>query len=381
MKYTPVAVLAFAASSFFASLAPNSLATVDATIVASTDGNAPSATDNPRELDFGPANENIVDAGIFGPEAKLPSLMTGFEPWYNPDFQRLREENKLDDVIRGEKDDFTRILKLRHWVHTTMKTDLESRLPYYDAFAILEAAKKGAGVYCAHYQVVSNAVYSAYGIPTRMMYIDVDYKKMPEGRHHAVNEVWCNSLAKWIAVDAMYDIHFVRDGVPLSALEIHEAVRARHTEGGQDGGKGIVMAMGLERTQPPHDKDWDGRIDSYFWVGYWLRSDYFTQPHWYLNNDCSSRFIIYDTPAVRASVWPRYEKDKNLIYESDRNQINWTPNTPKLFSIHPRRDGSLSLRVLSATPNFKEYRVRIDGKAWEKMPEAYGYYQWHTHAG
>jgi len=374
MTHAPVAAVVIAASCLFAGCTSSLFSKSDDMIVAATDKNAPSATQNPRKLEIESAKQNIMSAEVSGPVALLPGLMYGFEPYYNPDLARLRKEYKLDEVIRGEKDDFMRVLKLRHWVHNFIPVDNNSPLSYYSAFDILTAVKAGARGNCAHYQVVLNAVLSAHGIPTRMIYLDVDYTKHPEGRHHAVNEVWVNSLFKWVVIDAKYDVHFERNGAPLSAMDIHEAARTGKTEG-------IVHAMGLERKKPAGDSGWHSSIDSYYWVGYVMRSNFFTQPHWYMQNDCSTRLMVLDTPAVRASEWPRYARDGNLVYEKDPAQINWTPNTPKLFSIRQTRDDTVSLRVLSATPNFKEYRIRRDGGKWASMPDKNGGHEWRLHPG
>ncbi len=207
-----------------------------------------------------------------------------------------------------------------------------------------------------------------------MLYVDVDYTRKPKGGHHAVNEVWCNELCKWVALDCKYDIHFERDGVPQSALELHEAVR-------RDGGAGIKLVMGVDRKAPPEDGKRHGNIACYYWVGYWLRADFLTQPHWSCNNSFGSRLVIWDTPETRSTRWPRYHDNNNLVFESDRNQIDWTPNIPKLFSIRQAEPGKLALRFLSATPNFKEYQLRFDGGDWQPLLHKRGNVDWPLHAG
>ena len=45
--------------------------------------------------------------------------------------------------------------------------------------------------------------------------------------HHCLAEVWCEELQKWILEDAgpsrEFDATYEIDGVPLNALELHEA--------------------------------------------------------------------------------------------------------------------------------------------------------------
>ncbi len=61
--------------------------------------------------------------------------------------------------------------------------------------------------------------------------------------HHGVNEVWSSDHAKWVLFDAKYDVHFERDGVPQSELELHEAVRV-------DGGRGIGRCQHPRGSEP-----------------------------------------------------------------------------------------------------------------------------------
>lgn len=336
----------------------------------------PSATENARPVKIEKADATILSATIAGPTPYLPGVLGGFDSYYSPRLKRMRDEYNPGATMDGARSEFEKIMRLRHWVFTRWPIDDNSHFPYDDAFDILEEAKKKptAGFYCAHSQRVAHAVYAACGFPTRMLYLDVDYAKKPKGGHHAINEVWCNELGKWVAIDCKYDIHFERDGVPLSALEIHEAVR-------KDGGKGIVKRWGLEKKDPSGDGKWHGNIGSYYWVGYWLRSDFLTQSHWYLNNDFSTRIVIWDTPETRATRWPRYHDHNDLLFEPDRYQIDWTPNLPKLFSARREENGALRLRFLSATPNFKEYRVRIDGGKWRAMEDKQGVFTLPLHAG
>ena len=116
-----------------------------------------------------------------------------------------------------------------------------------DAFEILEKAKTGAGFYCTHSMRVQHAVMTAMGYVVRDLGVDSDHLVFGKSNHHGVNEVWSNEYAKWVLLDAKYDIHFERAGVPLSALELHEAVRA-------DLGKGIVKVAGTGPARGPYER-------------------------------------------------------------------------------------------------------------------------------
>jgi hypothetical protein len=336
---------------------------------------APSATDNVRPLEIEDADANVLSATAAGPTPYLPGILGGFESYYSPRLKKMRDEYNPGAAMEGAKTELEKILRLRHWVHSQFPIDDTCSFPYEDPFDILEEAKKtGRGFYCAHYEVVAHCVYSAYGFASRMVYCDVDYTKQPKGAQHAINEVYCNELGKWIAIDCKWDNHFERGGVPLSALETMEAVR-------KDGGKGVDRCWGFDKKQPADQDETQCNIRNYYWVGYWLRSDLITQAHWWLNNDFTTRFVVWDTPSTRASRWPRMHDHNNLIYEPDRHQLDWTPNVPKFFQVRRLEGNKLWVRLLSATPNFKEYSMRIDGGPWQTVPGKRGALTWPLHGG
>src|SRR5688572_333731 len=220
-----------------------------------------SAGSRPMQLDG--ASETIIRATVSGPAFYAPEIFAALEDYHNPRLKRLRDEYGLEKVIAGEANEFKRFLKLRHWVHTRWPIDNDQK-EGGDAFAILEKAKTGAGFHCSHSLTVQHAVMVSMGYVARDLGIDRNHEDLGRSLHHGVNEVWSNDYAKWVLLDAKYDIHFERDGVPLSALELHEAVRA-------DGGQGVVKMQGVDRRQVPMDKPDapEGTIRSYWWASYY----------------------------------------------------------------------------------------------------------------
>ena len=316
-----------------------------------------------RPLIVNGAGQEIVRATVTGPPFHAPELFQGFEDFYHPQLKRLREEYQLDKVVEDETNEFQRILKLRHWVHGRWPVDNDENFSG-DAFAILEKAKTGCGFNCSHSMAVQQAVFSAMGYVARNVLVDRNHEDHGRSLHHGVNEVWSNDHAKWVLLDAKYDIHFERDHVPLSALQLHEAVRA-------NGGSGIVMVRGSDRREVPMDdsqppaRPTEATVRSYWWVSYPQRQNPFTQPHF----AARERLLIFDNEAFRQTTWYR-GNDKVLIkhwaYDAkafiptaDRTQIEWTPGVPELRarSVSPTE---LDVEIRSATPNFEAYVLRIN---------------------
>src|SRR5262245_14225093 len=103
---------------------------------ASSESAEPSARlERPLRIDG--ASKEIVHAVVRGPEFHAPEHFSGIEDYYNPRLKRLRYEYQLDKVVAGEASEFSRMLKLRHWVHTRWPIDNDQQFSG-DAFAILE---------------------------------------------------------------------------------------------------------------------------------------------------------------------------------------------------------------------------------------------------
>jgi hypothetical protein len=316
-----------------------------------------------RPLRISGAGPEIVRSTITGPEFHPPELFQGFEDYHNPRLKQLRDEYKLDQVVEGEVNEFRRILKLRHWVHSRWPIDNDQTFSG-DAFAILEKAKTGCGFNCAHSMTVQQAVLSAMGYVARNVLVDRNHEDHGRSLHHGVNEVWSNDHAKWVLLDAKYDIHFERDGVPLSALELHEAVRS-------DGGRGVVLVRGVERREVPMAPRTDPQpreatIHSYWWVCWPQRQNPFTQPHF----AARERLVIFDNEAFRTTTWyrgPAENLKKHWAYAAgafipttDRTQIEWTPGVPEL-RVRRTAPGTLEVEIRSATPNLDAYLVQRNG--------------------
>jgi transglutaminase superfamily protein len=320
-----------------------------------------------RPMQIGAASEAIVRATVAGPRFYPPEVFAAIEDYHNPRLKRLREEYGLEKVIGSESNEFRRLLKLRHWVHTRWPIDNDQQ-EGGDAFAILEKAKTGAGFHCSHSLTVQHAAMVSMGYVVRDLGVDRNQEDLGRSNHHGVNEVWSNDYAKWVLLDAKYDIHFERNGIPLSALELHEAVRS-------DGGEGIAKMMGVERQPAPMDTPNapEGTIRSYWWTSYYLRPSPFTEPSW----SGSSRLLVFDNDAFRNATWYRASGDGKLvkhwayaaqafILTRNRHEIEWTPGVPDLRA-HQIAPKVIEVQFRSATPNFKAYLSRMNGGSWKPL--------------
>ncbi len=303
-------------------------------------------------------------AEIRGPQFHGPPSSEEFEDFSSPAIARLRKEYRLDDVVRGETSEFEKQLKLRHWVHSRWPIDNDQKFSG-DVFAILEKAKTGAGFYCTHSMNVQHAVMTAMGYVVRDLGVDSDHLVFGKSNHHGVNEVWSNEYAKWVLLDAKYDIHYERAGVPLSALELHEAARA-------DQGKGIVKVAGPDRREVPMKglEFPTSSVLSYWWISYNPGMKTFT------GKSDRRGVVVFDSPEFRATKWFRDTDEglaehwayraKAFVPVSDRRQIDWTVGVPDV-KVKQTAMGDVDVTLFSITPNLETYRIRLNNRSWQDI--------------
>lgn len=302
----------------------------------------------------------FVVVPVENPVLRINEAFPGSEDLRHPDFAALRERYDLDAVVAGVEGEFDRILALRHWIRQSIRIedDNPTRVPRQHAVDILDAARAGGGFHCAHFSIVQHAVLNAYGFVTRRLGAGDGLQE--RGRHHGVNEVWVNELCKWVLIDAKYDLHFEKDGVPLSALEMRDEVL-------RDGGAQVSRVYGPGREALV--KDFPERMDTYRWVVWEVNTNRHSHPE----TMGSSAIILYDDAYSRDHVWYRDGKP-HWAYEAQffiriphRTWIEWTPNVLRTWI---GLNGTIAtIAIGSCTPNFATYRRRIAEGPWEDCPQ------------
>lgn len=291
-------------------------------------------------------------------------LFRAFENYRSPRVRQLRERYGLDAVVANETDEWKRILLLRHWIASTIAIDNHNPTKTRgDAFAILEAALIGGKFHCAHFSIVQHAVLNSFGYVARRLGCGPGLKD--DGGHHGVNEVWVNKFSKWVLIDAKYDVHFEKNEMPLSVLEIRDEVW-------RDAARSVVRVVGPDRrpmTPDPETGDWETRPDTYRWCSWetstsrfttfpakptstliMLQDDFFKNNRWYRDGQ---PHWAYDTPY--------------MILTTRRDWIEWTPNV--ITSEVSIEDGKARVFLGSCTPNFGRFQMKGSGGVWSDCGE------------
>jgi len=278
-----------------------------------------------------------------------------YEDLTSPKFQHLVKKYQLDTVLKGETEEFKRILLLRHWIKSVIKID-DFADPYPgDGYAegILDAALEGHGFHCGHFMTVQNAIMNAYGYVTRTLGAGPSFEGGPDG-HHGINEIWLNSHKKWFLSDAKYDHHFEKDGIPLSALEVRDEYLKNE-------GEDLTIVDGPDRI--PFEVDEETGVTNnryamtYTWVEWHAYNDMFT--NW---EEYKTLMLMYEDEYFNTHTWiwdgkPHWAYGTEyLVLEKNRDAIEWTPNV--LSSTVNIEGNKANITLASTTPNLKEYQMK-----------------------
>ena len=240
-----------------------------------------------------------------------------------PEMVQLREKYKLQEIISREKNEFARIIALRSWVQQAWKRHGHDQIPEKNnALKILEAARQGKNFQCWHYATVFVQCAVSLGFKARRLNIGIHPAvKRPGNTGHIVAEIWSSEFNKWIVMDADMNAHYAQNGIPLNALEIHQAWISQQLGDIKYIQGNPVPAMIAEKTP--------AQLASKFVFGAYNVMDYYFKIQIEMrNNWFSSR---KEAKPIAAIAWidkyhPEYSKNVGRVI----GNVLWTDN-PKLL--------------------------------------------------
>lgn len=298
------------------------------------------------------------------PQYHPNQLFRAYENYYSPRIKLLKERYGLEEVVRGEENEWQRILLLRNWIRRNIEIDNDNPPETRgDPFAILDSALRGGRFHCTHFSRVLHAVLNSFGYVTRRLGCGPGL--VDDGGHHGVNEVWVNQFQKWVIVDAKYDSHFEKDGMPLSALEIRDLVWSGEAAS-------IVRIKGPEgdpMRPDPVSGAWETRPDTYRWCSWETDTNRFTA----FPAPPTSTLIFLDDAQFRNNKWyrdgkPHWAYDTPfMILTTRRDWIEWTPNV--ITSEVEITGDRASVFLVSFTPNFRSFQVKSPAGNWVDCEE------------
>lgn len=218
----------------------------------------------------------ITVPGLRPAVARNPSTAPGdaglpirYERFDATRLETLAARERLAEVVAGATSEFDAMLRLKEWVAAQFPHSDPNPYPPWDALVILDAIRAGiTGGFCAQYSQVMLQSLAALGFPAR--YVEIGTTSNPYA--HFPLEVWSNQFDKWVLLDIDYNLHYERNGQPLSALEVHDAL-----VGGTASSVNVVQ--GAFRAGHPSPGVWPERtLELYYYLRIHLKANHVSSP-------------------------------------------------------------------------------------------------------
>lgn len=285
----------------------------------------------------------------------------GYQPADDAGMKRLRE--KYPVVARFyAQGDFAGSLALMNWVHGqwphgTKECDYND----FDADLVLTRAREGERYWCSIYAMTFVQLASSAGVQARL----VGLSKDPYDREHAVAEVWSNEKGKWFVVDPDFNIWYSRDGVPLDALQINEALKGKQTGS-------IIINKGAQRPSPGMEERIPSLFELYRYFSIHMRNDWMTNHYFPGHPSRSDESTLFwdqgELPVLNLET--KDGKRGNFYWDLNRTQLQFVPEAAA------RR---LAVRLATTTPNFSHFEIVVDqGEATKTAGDTFF---WQLHPG
>lgn len=292
-----------------------------------------------------------------------------FQPYEEKRLNIMRERHQLDCVTKPGKTDFEKLVLLREWVRQQWEDGWKKSVnwggrlghidycPPWDGLLILELARRKLSLgMCTHYSTVFVHACAALGFPARTVII----------RGHCVTEVWSNQHKKWVMFDVGGDTddatkatyHLEKDGIPLSALEAHQAWLGKDFES-------VKIVPEEAATRFPSVKD---RLFHFERLCTTLRNDELTSLE---PGEPEHGIMCYHYDGY---LWWKDEKAPLPWFSLQSNRIadfHWTLNQTEINLSLTEEKATLNVQLDTATPNFAKFLVRIDGGEWVEKPPSF----------
>ena len=315
-----------------------------------------------------------------------------------PDVVKFRKAAKLDQVVKGAKDDFEKLVKLMDWVggchnDRDKKKHIHKGRYTWDINRVWGIADGKPTVYghCMSYAEVM--CYAAVA----MGYVSARHNAVGGFRQatHEVTDIWVPSLGKWVYFDPSLTSYYMdkKTKVPMSILETHDVICKSFIPDGKDmnwfhqrrsaetyavmrkvGGKTPIRCrLGPWRYGAPMPRNYDwGWSHSYLANGFvhmTPRNDFQSHPE-----AIPRRF----GNVVVSRNYPSWVDDKTPIR---RGAANWFTRKRDFYwtldqaSFNLVRAGQRTIRVElgQSMPFFKHYKLTVNGAETTTKKTAYAW--------
>lgn len=274
----------------------------------------------------------------------------------HPGLKRLREKEKLDQVIAAGKDEFEKMRLLMDWVNSQWTNSAPDPYPPWDANRILALIRAGkTGGFCAQYAVVlGQAALSLGWIPR---YLDITTRERDPALGHFTVELWSNQHNQWVVLDPFFDCYFEREGKPLSALEIHQALVAGESDK-------IKLVRGQGKNAAANSRLSDPQIlAKFFHLAVDLRNNHLSSPQHFWDRRDGYLSWKDDFTDGQPDLYQRFTKNPL--------EFNFPLNQLQVRLVAGPAPEVLLCMMRTNAPNLETIELKINDGPWQTPPNPY----------
>ncbi|MCZ6680112.1 MAG: transglutaminase-like domain-containing protein, partial [Candidatus Poribacteria bacterium] len=336
-------------------------------------------TDNPRHTPCVEGLEISVEVDVDETEDQLPLQITG---WHVPEVSRgshrfsylpyetkraevFRNRWKLEDVIAGATSEFDRFVRLSAWTRHQWEDGWNMGeidfCPPWDGMVILELASRQLSLgMCTHYTTVFVHACAALGLIARTVVIGC----------HCVAEVWSEEYDRWVMIDTGGDsndetkatYYYARNGVPMSALDIHNASVRQDFDG---------VAIEPEHAAKRFENDLISRARLFERFCIQLRNDELRtlspgEPEHGSGSYHYDGYLWWKDEQMPPHPWFSRHSGRGADFY-------WTPNRTEIHLSRSDHPEVLHVDFCTTMPNLKHYLAQVGDEDWEPQTEGFGW--------
>jgi hypothetical protein len=277
-----------------------------------------------------------------------------------PRLDILRERWQLDKVVEGTTSEFDTFMRLKRWVREQWEDgwnrgDLQW-VPPWDALVVLDLASRQMSLgMCTHYASTFVQCCLSLGLQARVCITTA----------HCVAEIWSNEHRKWVMMDPTGNTddtrkstcHYQRNGIPMSALDLHHASAKKDFEGIEEICDSAPISGTLEEN-----------VSRFYQFCTTLRNNFLTSlyPEEPEHGAVSYTYDGHVWVGSETMPLPQFSRTSRRAGDFD-----WSLNQSHISLQQGSEPHAVTVLLDTITPNFDTYMIKIDDGRWKKSKERF----------
>ena len=327
-----------------------------------------------------PRGRSVTTTAVHNASIVRSRFAFGYQPFEEPKLRTLRARFQLDRILATSESELETLVLVRSWARSLYRrNDFQDKVTNFNALELSMARgrdevhpTRSADPYdpCHLFPLLYAQLVASLGFESRVVSVG-----------HAVVEVWSNQFVKWILMDAEFDHHFEKNGVPLNVVETLEESYA--------GGGGVELVSGRRFPMPENPtmvhlkRDHLTANECIPWFNAPieiadLRNDWLTN-HYSPGHPRRSELnsLVYVDPRVDVPGAAAFRNRMRPVADN-KSELYWTLNQAELH-VRGWLEDDLDLEVATVTPNFQCFEVVIDGGERSRLESSQ--FRWRIHDG